>query len=252
MFDLTGRVAIVTGGNGGIGFGIARGLSEAGASLVLVGRNAEKTAWAVSEIEAVGGRAIGLSGDVQDAASVRRMVREALDAFGRIDILVNNAGIGVGNRPEDISPDEWASVLNSNLTSVFLCSREVYSSMAKAKRGKIINIGSILSIFGHPKLAHYAASKGGVVQLTKSLAIAWAKDGIQVNAILPGWIRTDMTAWSQEKTARSNALEDRTPMGRWGLPSDLAGTAVYLASSASDFVTGACIPVDGGYSSHSL
>jgi 2-dehydro-3-deoxy-D-gluconate 5-dehydrogenase len=248
-FDLKGKVAIVTGGNGGIGLGIAKGLGAAGASIVVAARKPDKNERAVAELEGLGVRAVGLPVDVQDEASVQAMVKAAAHAFGRIDILVNNAGIAVGKAPQDVTLDEWNRVVNANLTGVFLCSKEVYPQLVRSGGGKIINIGSMFSIFGSEIVSSYAASKGGVVQLTKSLALAWAKDNVQVNAILPGWIRSEMTAAVQADPERSNPIVARIPASRWGEPDDLAGAAVFLASRASDYITGISLPVDGGFSS---
>ena len=184
--------------------------------------------------------------------ALKGMITGTLDEFGRVDILVNNAGIGIRKAPQDYTLDEWSQVIDANLTGTFLCSREVFPHMAEAGAGKIINIGSMTSIFGHDLVMPYAASKGGVVQLTKSLAIAWARHGIQVNAILPGWINTDLTAplrTQPEFRERYELISSRIPFGRWGDPDEMGGTAVFLASGASDYVTGAAIPVDGGYTS---
>ena len=250
LFDLSGKVAIVTGGNGGIGLGIAKGLARAGASVVVAARNPDKTSVSVRELQQIGGRATGISTDVADEVSVAAMAKAAVDEFGRIDILVNNAGIGIRKAPQDYTIDEWRKVVDVNLTGSFLCAREVYPHMVEAGAGKIINIGSMTSIFGSDWVAAYSASKGGVVQLTKSLAIAWAKDNIQVNAILPGWIHTDLTApIKSDFPDRYEFIRARIPRGRWGEPEEMAGTAVFLASAASDYVTGVAIPVDGGYTS---
>jgi len=164
-----------------------------------------------------------------------------------VDILINNAGINIRKRPEEYTLDEWQQVLSTNLTGVFLCSRAVYPLMSQGGGGKIINIGSMTSIFGSNVSPAYAATKGGVVQFTKSLAIFWAKDNIQVNAILPGWIHTDLTA--SASTERYQFIRSRIPQGRWGEPNELAGAAVFLASRAADYVTGIALPVDGGYTS---
>lgn len=244
-FDLHGKVAIVTGGNGGIGLGIAQGLAEAGADVVVAARDARKSQAAVAALEALGVRALATATDVQDEASVQAMVNRTVDAFGRVDILVNNAGINIRKEPQDYTLDEWQQVLNTNLTGVFLCCREAYPHLVAAGGGKIINIGSMTSIFGSSVAPAYSASKGGVVQLTKSLAIFWAKDNIQVNALLPGWIHTDLTAPSSPE--RYESITARIPHGRWGEPDEMAGTAVFLASPASDYVTGTALPVDGGY-----
>ena len=250
MFDLTGKTAIVTGGNGGIGFGIARGLAEAGANIVIAARNEQKTSVAVDAICGIGVKAVGLNIDVADEDSVVGAVQEAADEFDGIDILVNNAGIGIRKPPQDYSLDEWQQVVGINLDGTFLCSREVYPYMKRAGGGKIINIGSMTSVFGSDWVASYSASKGGVVQLTKSLAVAWGKDNIQVNAILPGWIHTDLTAPIRSQfTERYKYIQSRIPHGRWGEPDEMGGAAVFLASAASDYVTGISLPVDGGYTS---
>ena len=249
-FDLTGKAAIVTGGNGGIGLGIARGLAAAGASVAVAARDAEKTRAAVAELCAMGATAVGVSVDVADEASVADAVARAADALGGADILVNNAGIGIRKPPQDYSADEWRRVIAVNLDGAFLCSREVYPHMKRAGGGKIINIGSMTSVFGSDWVASYSASKGGVVQLTKSLAVAWAADNIQVNAILPGWIHTDLTApILQNFPERYEYIRSRIPNGRWGEPNEMGGAATFLASAASDYVTGVSLPVDGGYTS---
>ena len=249
MFDLKGRVAIVTGGNGGIGLGMARGLAAAGAGIVVAARNAEKSKQAVAELEALGARALAVSVDVTDEAAVRRLMSTTRERFGRLDILVNNAGTNIRKPIHEYTLAEWHRVLDTNLTSAFLCSHAAYPLMKQASAGKVINIGSMMSIFGASFAPAYAASKGGIVQLTKSMATAWAADNIQVNAVLPGWIETDLTAGAKREVPglNENVLR-RTPAKRWGTIEDMAGIAVFLASSASDFVTGTAIPVDGGYS----
>ncbi|HWO73666.1 MAG TPA: glucose 1-dehydrogenase [Dehalococcoidia bacterium] len=247
-FDLNGRVAIVTGGNGGIGLGMAKGLASAGAAVVVAARDREKSASAVKQLQALGARAEAIEVDVREETSVTRLMEEAASRFGRIDILVNNAGTNVRKRPEELSLAEWRLVLDTNLTSVFLASKAVYPHMKAVGGGKIINIGSMMSIFGTPFVAAYAASKGGIVQLTKALATAWARDNIQVNAVLPGWIDTELTKRAREDVPGLHEwVLARIPKGHWGSPDDLAGIAVFLASPASDYVTGAAIPVDGGY-----
>jgi 2-deoxy-D-gluconate 3-dehydrogenase len=249
LFDLTGKVAIVTGGNGGIGLGMARGLAEAGAAIAVVGRNEAKSNAAVAELTQCGVKAIAATADVTDKAAVTDMVARASRELGRIDILVNNAGINIRKPPQALALEEWDSVIKTNLTSAFLCSQAVYPAMKQAGGGKIINIGSMMSIFGTSFAPAYAASKGGIVQFTRSCAVAWAADNIQANAVLPGWIDTDLTRRAREQI---DGLHDRvlarTPAARWGGIADFAGIAVFLASRASDFVTGTAIPVDGGYS----
>jgi 2-deoxy-D-gluconate 3-dehydrogenase len=249
LFDLAGRVAIVTGGNGGIGLGMARGLAQAGAAVVLAARNAGKSGDAVRELEAAGAKAAAVTVDVRSEASCREMVQRAVEMYGRLDILVNNAGTNIRKRPEEYAIEEWHTVLDTNLTSAFVCSQAAHPHMVRAGGGKIINIGSMMSIFGAPFTAPYAASKGGIVQMTKAMATAWARDNIQVNAVLPGWIDTDLTRQARQQVAGLHEkVLARTPAGRWGTPEDHAGIAVFLAGPASDFVTGTAIPVDGGYS----
>ena len=249
LFDLTGKVAIVTGGNGGIGLGMARGLADAGADIAIVGRNEAKSDAAVAELKQQGSKAISIVVDVTDKAAVAAMVELVVRELGRVDILVNNAGINIRKPPQALSLDEWDRVIGTNLTSAFLCSQAVYPAMKAAGGGKIINIGSMMSIFGASFAPAYAASKGGIVQFTRSCACAWAADNIQANAVLPGWIDTDLT---RRARAEIDGLHDRvlarTPAARWGASNDFAGIAVFLSSAASDFVTGTAIPVDGGYS----
>jgi len=248
-FDLTGRVALVTGGNGGIGLGMASGLAKAGATIVIAGRNAEKNAAAIAELKGLGATADALVVDVANEATCRAMVGEAHTRHGRLDILVNNAGVARRTRPETMSLEIWDAILATNLTAVLVASQAAHPLMKTGGGGKIINIGSMYSIFGAPYVSAYAVSKGGVVQLTKSLAAAWAADNIQVNAILPGWIDTDMTRPARTGSAEfSDGVVARTPAGRWGEIGDFEGPAVFLASPASDFVTGAVLAVDGGYS----
>ena len=249
MFDLKGKVAVVTGGNGGIGLGMARGLAKAGARVVVAARNKEKSAAAVRELQALGAGALVVSVDVTQEKSVDAMIGETVEKCGGLDILVNNAGINIRKPAQDLSLEEWRQVLDTNLTSAFLCSRSAYPHMKRAGAGKIINIGSMLSIFGAAFAPAYGASKGGIVQLTKSLATGWARDNIQVNAVLPGWVDTDLTRQARKEI---QGLNERvlagTPAGRWGGIDDFGGIAVFLASPASDFLTGTAIPLDGGYS----
>lgn len=248
IFDLSGKTAIVTGGNGGIGLGICNGLAAARANVVVAARNADKTAAAVEELRSLGSEAHGVHIDVADESSIKDAIAEAVTRYGRLDILVNNAGTTVRSRPEAYEASDWDLVQDVNLRGAFLCCREAYPHMVRQGGGKIINIGSMTSIFGIEWGAPYAASKGGIVQLSKSLAIAWARDNIQVNTILPGWIATDMTAPLQEQfPEKHEQITSRIPHGRWGVPSDFAGIAAFLASGASDYVTGTAIPIDGGY-----
>jgi 2-deoxy-D-gluconate 3-dehydrogenase len=249
LFDLRGKVAVVTGGNGGIGLGMVRGLAEAGADIAIVGRNETKSLAAAADLARLGVKAISVVADVTDPSAVADMIERVGRELGRLDILVNNAGINIRKAPHALSLDEWDSVIRTNLTSAFLCSQAAYPAMKAAGGGKVINIGSMMSIFGASFAPAYAASKGGIVQFTRSCAVAWAADNIQVNAILPGWIDTDLTRRAREQI---DGLHDkvlaRTPAARWGASGDFAGIAVFLSSSASDFVTGTAIPVDGGFS----
>ena len=250
LFDLSGKVAVVTGGNGGLGLGMALGLAGAGANIVVAARNTEKTAQALNEIEALGVKAIGLKVDVSQESEIMDMAGQTIEAFGRVDILVNNAGITYRKEPQDLSGDEWDQVLDVNLKAAFLGAKAVYPHMKSQGGGKIISIGSMFSIFGGGGSgAPYSSSKGGIVQLSKSLAVAWAKDNIQSNAILPGWFMTDLTAAVPvRQPERYDLINRRIPHGRWGEPEELQGAVVFLAGKASDYVTGAVLTVDGGYS----
>ena len=250
MFSLDGKVAIVTGGNGGIGLGMAAGLAEAGAQVVIVGRNTDKSRQAAQTLVAKGWVADFLPADVADEAAVENLVAKVVERHARLDILINNAGINIRRPAHEMSLGDWNAVMQTNLTSAFLCSRACYPHMKAAGGGKIINIGSMMSIFGASFAPAYGASKGGIVQFTRSIAAAWAPDHIQANAVLPGWIDTELTQQARNQVDGLHArVLARTPAGRWGTPADLAGIAVFLASAASDFVTGTAIPVDGGYSS---
>ncbi len=253
LFSLEGRVAIVTGGNSGIGRAIACGFAGMGADIVIAARNETKITEVSRHIEETyHAKVLGVQVDVRQERQIHEAVRQVFDAFGQINILVNNAGTTIRKLPQDFTTTEWDEVLDTNLKSAFLFSQAVYPAMKKAGGGKIINIGSMASIFGGAKVAPYGASKGGIVLLMRSLAVAWAPDNIQVNAILPGWINTPLSLSVRRSEAGSDLIESaiakRTPMGRWGEPEDLQGAAIFLASRASDFVTGVALPVDGGYS----
>ncbi|MGH7316585.1 MAG: SDR family NAD(P)-dependent oxidoreductase [Candidatus Rokuibacteriota bacterium] len=247
--ELKGRVAVVTGGNGGIGLGMARGFAAAGAAVVVSGRDVEKSRRAVGELQALGAQAVAIEADVAEESAVAALIRGTVDRLGRLDILVNNAGMNIRKPVQELTLAEWRQVLDTNLTSAFLTSRAAYPIMKKNGGGKIINIGSMMSIFGASFAPAYAASKGGIVQLTKATASAWARDNIQVNAVLPGWIDTELTTNARrEVQGLHERVLARTPAARWGVPDDLSGIAVFLGGPASDFVTGTAIPVDGGYS----
>lgn len=249
-FNLSGRVAVVTGGNGGIGRAIALGLAEAGAAVAVFGRNDEKNRGVLAELNVIGVPAMALAVDVTDRSSLEPALNRVESKLGDLDILVNNAGnVSLSGGVMNEKPEDWDSVIETQLNAVFLLSKFAARSMVTHKRGKIINIGSMYSYFGSGLIPSYSAAKGAIVQLTKSMAIELAPHNIQVNAIAPGWIETEMTA--PVRTAAMKPMNDeilaRTPAGRWGQPKEVAGTAVFLASRASDFVTGTTIRVDGGY-----
>ena len=248
MFDLKGKVAIVTGGNGGIGLGLASGLAKAGARVVVAARNAEKSKDAVEKLKGLGSDALAIAADVSDEQSVAALIAQTIDRCGRLDILVNNAGIQIRRKAQDLTLEEWLLILNTNLTSCMLCCRAAYPHLKASGGGKIINVASMLAIIGAPMTAAYNASKGGMVQFTRSLAVGWAPDKICVNAILPGYVATlHIGEMLQSIPGLEAKVKERTPVGRWGQPEDFEGIAVYLGSPASDFVTGAAIVMDGGY-----
>ena len=244
---LESRTALVTGAGSGIGKCIAETYAREGARVALADINEDA---AKAAARAIGNNAIAVRCDVTKKSDWAGAVAETLAAFGALDILVNNAGTSIRKPPEGYTAAEWHTVLDTNLTGALFCSQAAYPAMKARGGGKIINIGSMFSIFGTGYAAAYAASKGALVQLTKSLAAAWAKDNIQANAILPGWIDTELTRAARRHVPElHDRVLARTPAGRWEVPEDLAGIAVFLAAPASDFVTGAAIPVDDGFSS---
>jgi 2-deoxy-D-gluconate 3-dehydrogenase len=250
LFDLGGRVAIVTGGGSGIGLAIAHGLAAAGASVVIAARDAARGQTAVAELEAAGAQASFLPLDLADPDSCRALIPAAVASAGRVDILVNNAGTIMARAPQDIALEEWRMTLDVNLTGAFLLCQAAYAEFCRLGAGKIINVGSMATLFGSASGAAYCASKGGIGQLTKALAVAWGADNVQVNAILPGYINTDLTAQARlQRPGFDERVIAGTPARRFGEPGDLQGAAIFLASAASDFVTGALLPVDGGYMS---
>ena len=248
-FNLFGRGAVVTGGNGGIGLAMAEGLASAGADIVIAARDSKKGAKALTILQGFDVRSMFIQVDVRDPSSISDLVESVVRELGGLHILVNNAGTNDRKQPEEYELEEWQTIIDTNLTSAFVASQKVYPHMSRAGGGKIINIGSMMSIFGASFTVPYASSKGGIVQMTKGMACAWAKDNVQVNAVLPGWIDTTLTREARQQVeGLHDRVEARTPAGRWGVPGDLSGIGVFLASSASDFVTGTAIPVDGGYS----
>jgi len=247
LFDLTGRVAVVTGGNRGIGRSIALGLAEAGAAVAVFGRNQEKNQQVLAELKKMGVPSLAVNVDVTDRASLEPALNQVEKELGALSILVNNAGnVSLSGGVLNEKPEDWDNVIETQLNAVFLLSKLAAASMLKHKRGKIINLGSMYSYFGSGLIPSYSAAKGAIIQLTKSMAIELAPHNIQVNAIAPGWIETDMTAPVRSMPMNDEILA-RTPAARWGQPEEVAVTAVYLASHASDFVTGTTIRVDGGY-----
>jgi len=248
FFDLSGKVALVTGASRGIGFAAATALAAAGADVIVCSRNLPALGNVVKEIELSGRRTLAIQADVSDPSGVRNMIAEARRAFGRLDILVNSAG-QISRKPAtEWSVQEWSESIDVNLRGTFLCCQEAGRNMILRKEGgKIINVASLLSAIGVPNIVPYASSKGGVASLTRSLAVEWAKYGINVNAVGPGYVRTELTRALQNDATRSSNIVSRIPIGRWGTPQDLKGAFVFLASRASDYITGQIIYVDGGW-----
>jgi len=249
LFDLTGKVAVITGGNGGIGLGCARGLAAASASIAIWARDLEKSAAAVAELESMGVQVKAYEVDVKSKSDLEKAVQDTVEDFGGIDILFANAGVNIRMRPEKYTNEIIDEIIDVNLKAVFHCAQLVYPEMKRRGGGKIILIGSLTSVQGLGVAPVYSATKGAVVQLGKSLAAAWGADNIQVNTILPGWIVTEMTSVTRAVPGLPEHVLSRTPAGRWGSPADFAGIATYFASSASDFVTGTDIQIDGGFTS---
>jgi 2-deoxy-D-gluconate 3-dehydrogenase len=248
QFDLTGRVAVVTGGNRGIGRAIALGLARAGAAVAVLARNGEKNAQVLAELQAIGGRALVLRLDVTDRAALAPTIAQLERELGGLDILVNNAGVAIESGGVlDETAETWDCTVETHLNACFLLSQLAARSMVKRSSGKIINLASMYSFFGSRSEPAYSAAKGAIVQLTKSMAIDLAPHNIQVNAIAPGWIETDMTAMIRDSPMNDEILL-RTPAGRWGQSDEVSGAAVFLASRAANFITGITLAVDGGYS----
>jgi NAD(P)-dependent dehydrogenase (short-subunit alcohol dehydrogenase family) len=252
MFSLEGKSAVVTGGNGGIGLAMARGLVKAGANVAIWGRNPEKNIQAVAELSAYGPAVISIQTDVGDEASIKAALAETLKAFGSIEVAVANAGIsGVGDFPSDFPTEEWERVMDVNVTGVFVTLREIADAMVKSEtHGSLILTGSIGGVLGMAQAPHYAASKAAVLHMTRALALKVGRHKIRVNAIAPGFIRTDMTGdWQENEKFEQTMIRSRTPLRRWGTPEDFEGPTVLLASDASSFMTGTTIFVDGGFTS---
>jgi len=248
LFDLAGRTAIVTGGGSGLGRQMAHALAECGADLVLCARKVERCEQTAAELEALGVRALALACDVRDPAQVQAVVDRTVADFGGVDILVNNAGTSWGAAPEETPLEAWEKVLDVNVTGPFLFTQAAGRVMIERKRGKVINVASVAAFRGaSPEAMNaiaYNTSKGALVSFTRDLAVKWARHGINVNAIAPGWFPSDMSEKVLERAG--DRLRERIPLGRYGGPDDLKGAVVFLASAASDYVTGITIPVDGG------
>ena len=249
LFTLKGRVAVVTGGNGGIGLGIAKGLASAGASIVVAARDADKNEAAIKELEVFAVKAMAVETDVRKLDSCQSMFDQATASYGGVDILVNNAGMNIRQQPQEYDLDAWNTVMETNLTSAMLCSKFAHPIMKQRGGGKIINIGSMMSIFGAPFASAYAASKGGMVQFTKACASAWAADNIQVNAIAPNYVESP-TYFPPELVNDAEALAKMTrniPLKRLGRPEEVAALIAFYASDQSDFITGHVMPFAGGW-----
>ena len=245
--DLTGRTAVVIGATSGLGKAIALGLADAGADVVPTGRRANLAAEVAHEIEARGRRSLVIAADVSDTSSIQELADTVVERFGKVDILVNAAGRTIRRPTLDVSDDEWDGIMDTNLTGMLRGCRAFGRHMIERRYGRIINVGSLTSVVALYEVAAYGASKAGVAALTKSLAIEWAPHGVCVNAIAPGVFRTELNQKLLDGTDRGRELLARTPMKRWGKVEELAGAAVFLASEAASFVTGAVLPVDGGF-----
>ncbi len=247
LFDLTGKTAVITGAGRGLGRTMALAMAAAGADIVAAARSEGEIATLAEEVRAMGRRAAAITVDVTSEPSCESLIARAIEAMGAVDILVNNAGINVRKSILDVSADEYASVLDTNLKGYFYCGKAAGRHMVERGSGKVINISSILGRVGLANQGPYASSKGAIEQLTKVMALEWATSGVQVNAIAPTYFETDLTRPLFEDPTRHDFIEERTPMGRWGQPHELAGSVIFLASRASDYVTGHTLVVDGGW-----
>ena len=247
-FSLKGKSGIVTGGGSGIGKAIAKGIVEAGAEIVVAGRNKERLDEAVKEIQKFGGPVVAVRANISKMEDIKKLVDQTVETFGKIDFLFNNAGIIRRTPSEDFTEKDWDETIQINLKGPFFLAQAVARVMISQKRkGKIINTSSLAAVQGGKRVPAYVASKGGLAQVTKSMANDWAKYNILVNAIGPGWVKTELTEPLQKDKERFTEITNRIPLGRWAEPEDLVGTAIFLASDASDYITGQTIFVDGGW-----
>ena len=245
--DLSGKVALVTGGSKGIGYGMAQALAQFGADIIIVSRNLAEGEKAAQDMRDLGRKAVAISCDVTSATAVDAMVEKSVETFGKIDILVNNAGMNIRKQVVDIAEEDWDKVLNTNLKGVFLVAQRVGKEMIKQQGGKIINIASVMGVIGMPMLGSYCASKGGIVQLTKVMALEWAQYNINVNCLAPAYIRTPMTEGWLTDQARLQVILGSTPLNRIGTLEEVAGPTVFLASDWSNYMTRHTLLVDGGW-----
>lgn len=248
QFELRGHVAVVTGASQGLGKSMAMGLAEAGADIVMVARGPVKLAEAEKEVSDIGARTLTIAADVTIPEDVEKVVKKTLAKFKKIDVLVNNVGTYMGQPIVESAIEDWFRLINTNLTSTYLCCRAVGRHMIERQRGKVVNMAAAMGALGARNASAYCASKGGVIQLTRALAVEWARYNINVNAIAPGTMETEITRKMLEDAKVRKALESKVPMKRLGQPSDLVGTVVFLSASGSDYITGQTIFVDGGFS----